>query len=492
MISFDPRPWLHFVGVAGSGMSALAQFHAARGGRATGSDRCFDQGRHPEIRSALEAAGVAVTPQDGSALGPDCAAVISSTAVEADIADLERARELNLPIKHRSDLLAVYVARHRTIAVTGTSGKSTTTAMIWTILRACGRDPSLLTGGPLVALQESGLLGNAWVAEGSPECARDRRGLFDGEPPGNEPTGGRAASGLLVVEADESDGTVVRYHPWAGVVLNLARDHKEIAEVAAMFTELRLNCGGPLIAGEDANLDFLRPGAVTFGLGERAQVRGRDLDLGPRATAFSVEGVRFTIPWPGRHTALNALAAIAACREAGVALGEMAAPLATFSGVERRFITLGTIGDIEVIDDFAHNPDKLSAAITAGRSRLDGGPGRILAIFQPHGFGPTRFLRADLVAALAAALEPSDIIWLPEIFYAGGTVARAISSADLAADLAALGRDARFIAARDELPHLVAGAARPGDVVLVMGARDPSLSGLGRSILAALESNPGS
>jgi UDP-N-acetylmuramate-alanine ligase len=459
-------PWLHFVGVAGSGMSALAQFHAGRGGRATGSDRAFDRGQHPEIRAALARAGVEVVPQDGAALATGCAAVITSTAVEAAIADLARARELGLPIQHRSELLAVYVARHRTLAVAGTSGKSTTTAMVWTILHGCGRDPRLLTGGGLVALQARGLLGNAWLGE--------------------RPAGARPDGDLLVIEADESDGSLVRYRPWLGAVLNLARDHKEIAETAAMFTDFRLNCEGPLVVGEEANLDFLRPGAVTFGLGERADVRATDLALGPRQAAFTVDGVRFRVPWPGRHTVLNAVAAIAICRELGLAATDMAGPLAAFAGVERRFVSLGTAGGVEVIDDFAHNPDKLRAALAAGRDRLAGGGGRVLAIFQPHGFGPTRFLRADLVAALARGLRPDDVLWLPEIFYAGGSVARDLSSADLARDLAAHGRDARFCAERADLPALIAAEARAGDLVLVMGARDPSLTLLGRTILSAL------
>jgi UDP-N-acetylmuramate--alanine ligase len=478
VIDFAGRPWLHFVGVAGSGMSALAQFHVGRGGRATGSDRAFDQGRDREIRAALEAAGVEIVPQDGTAPARGCAAVVTSTAVEAQIADLVRARELNIPCQHRSELLAVYVARHRTIAVTGTSGKSTTTAMVWTILDGCGREPRLLTGGPLVALQQRGLLGNAYGGATVDGADNDAQSRADAGPAGD----------LLVIEADESDGSVVRYHPWAGVVLNLARDHKEIAEVAEMFTAFRLNCGGPLIVGDARNLDFLRPGAVSYGLSERADVRATDLALGPRDVAFTACGVRFVVPWPGRHTVLNALAAIAVCREVGVAPAAMAAPLSAFAGVARRFVSQGSAGGVEVIDDFAHNPDKLAAAIATGRDRLADPSCRVLAVFQPHGFGPTRFLRADLVAALAAALRRTDILWLPEIFYAGGTVARDISSGDLAADLVARDRDARFCADRADLPRLIAACARPGDLVLVMGARDPSLTGLARDILAALGS----
>ncbi len=461
MTRTDQPSWLHFVGVGGSGMSALAQFHTGRGGRATGSDRAFDQGAHPGIRAKLEAAGVEIVAQDGAALDAGCSAVVLSTAIEDSIPDVRRAQELGIPLKHRSELLEVYVARHRTFAVTGTSGKSTVTAMIWTILRGCGRDARLLTGGPSAALQAAGLLGNAW----------------SGEKPGPAP---------LVIEADESDGSVVRYHPWLGVVLNLGRDHKEPAEIAAMFTEFRLNCAGPLVVGEDANLDFLRPGAVTFGLGDDADVRAADLELGPRGVAFTAAGVRFTVPQPGRHTVLNALAAIAACLQDGIDPADMVRPLASFAGVARRFVSLGERGGVEVIDDFAHNPDKIAAALAAGRDRLHGGPGRVLAMFQPHGFGPTRFLRDDLVAMFTDSLRPQDVLWLPEIFYAGGTVTRDISAGDITAAVAGGGRDARFCPDRADLPAAIAAEARPGDLVLVMGARDPSLTDLARAILAAL------
>ena len=457
----DSRSWLHFVGVGGSGMSALAQFHAGRGGRATGSDRAFDQGERQEIRDKLLAEGVEIHRQDGSILDGDCAALIVSTAVEDSIADVRRARQLDVPLKHRSELLEVYVAQHQTIAVTGTSGKSTVTAMIWSILRSSDLDPRLLTGGPAASLQAAGLLGNAY-------------------------SGDKSGPAHLVIEADESDGSVVRYHPWAGVVLNLGRDHKEPDEIAEMFTTFRLNCAGPLIVGEADNLDFLRPGAVTFGLGENADLRAIDLELGPRKVAFTVNGVRFTVPQPGHYTVLNAAAAIAACREAGLPLREMVAPLAGFAGVARRFVSLGSAGGIEVIDDFAHNPDKIAAALGAARDRLTGTDGRVLAYFQPHGFGPTRFLRDDLIAMFSKHLREQDVLWLSEIFYGGGTVTRDISSADLAAGVVTGDRDARFCTDRNLLPAAIAAEARPGDLVLVMGARDPSLTALGQSVLAAL------
>jgi UDP-N-acetylmuramate--alanine ligase len=168
----------------------------------------------------------------------------------------------------------------------------------------------------------------------------------------------------------------------------------------------------------------------------------------------------------------------------------MAAPLAAFGGIARRFQSLGAAGGVEVIDDFAHNPDKIAAALATAHGRLAPG-GRVLAVFQPHGFGPTRFLRDALIAAFSEHLAPSDVLWLPEIFFAGGTVTRDISSADLVAGIVHAGRDARFETERSRLAPLIAAEARPGDVVLVMGARDPSLTDFGRECLAALAAAAG-
>jgi len=440
-------------------MSALALYHAALGGRAGGSDRAFDRGENAGLRAALAAAGVAIAPQDGTGLAAGCDAVVVSTAVEDGNADLRAARERGVPLLHRSELLARFVKARRTIAVTGTSGKSTVVAMTFATLRGAGLRPSVITGGALVELEERGLPGNAWA------------------DPGGD---------LLVVEADESDGSLVRYEPWCGVVLNLQRDHKETAEVAAMFRTFRGRTAGPLICGEDANLDELRPD-VRFGFGPRADVRAEAVELRPDGSRFRVGGTEFALPTPGRHDVLNALAATAAASAAGAPLPLIAESLRDFRGVARRFRVLGTAHGVTVVDDFAHNPDKLRAALAAGRLR----GGRILAVFQPHGFGPTRFLRDDLVAAFADALAPGDVLWLPEIFFAGGSVTRDISAADLAGGIRAAGRDARFSADRADLPRLIAAEARAGDLVLVMGARDPSLTGLARDILAAVAAAPG-
>ncbi len=486
-IPLDGSGWLHFVGVGGSGMSALAQYHAEatrdRGtGVTTGSDRAFDSGQRGEIRTKLEACGVIVLPQDGAALASGnlphstrsqtCSAVITSTAVEHQVPDYQAAVANNIPVLHRSELLARYVRDHRTIAVSGTSGKSTVTAMIWTIMEACGFRPGLLTGGPVTSLTAQGLLGNARSA---------------GQAPGGGPP-------WLVIEADESDGSLVRYEPWIGVILNLGLDHKPPAEIMAMFETFAQRTRQKLVVGAEMNLQPLQHNAVLFGVSDEDTSNpdsflATEIGLAPRSVSFTLGGVPFQLPCPGLYNVKNACAALAACRTVGIPLSAMAPPLATFTGVARRFQSLGKAGGVEVIDDFAHNPDKLAAALTTGHNYLEksGNKGRLLAIFQPHGFGPTRFLREALVATFRAHLDTEDILWLPEIYFSGGTVVRDISANDLVAQLVASSRDARFVPHRKNLPELVANVARPGDLILVMGARDPSLTELGKMILAELE-----
>jgi UDP-N-acetylmuramate--alanine ligase len=445
----------HYAGLGGSGMSALAQFQAMTGGRVSGSDRAFDHGERAGLRAQLEHLGISVLPQDGSGLGSDCAALVVSTAVEESVPDVVAARRLGIPIIHRSELLAHFVAQTRSIAVTGTSGKSTVTAMIFAILSGAGRDPSVITGGDLPALMARGLPGNGWAG----------------------------GSDLLVVEADESDGSLVRYTPSIGVILNLQRDHKEMSEVAAMFATLRARARDALVVGDAANLDAFAGGAVRFGLSARAGIRGEAIELGPSSSRFRVEGAAFELPVPGAHNVVNALAAIAACRLLDVPLADMAAPLAGFTGIGRRFQTVGKVRGVEVIDDFAHNAEKIAAAIKTAKLRAS----RVLAIYQPHGYGPTRFLRKDFVTTFSRELAGEDRLFMLEVFYAGGTATRDFSAADIVAEIAALGAKAEFAPSRDWLVERIAREARTGDVVIVMGARDPSLSELARAILNRIE-----
>jgi UDP-N-acetylmuramate--alanine ligase len=444
----------HYAGLAGSGMSALAQFQAMMGGRVSGSDRAFDRGERAELRTQLQRLGIEIMPQDGSGVTDDCAALILSTAVEEKVADFAAARAKGIPIVHRSELLAHFVASYRTVAVSGTSGKSTVTAMIFEILEGAGRDPSVITGGDLRLLQARGLPGNAFAG----------------------------GSDLLVVEADESDGSLVRYAPAVGVILNLQRDHKEMEEVAAMFAVLRARSREALVVGEDENLDALGGGALRFGFGPGAGIRGVDIKLTPSGSSFAVDDVAFALPVPGRHNVANALAAIAAAAALDVPLADMVGPLSCFQGVGRRFQTVGVARGVTVIDDFAHNADKIAAALSTAKLNAS----HVLAIYQPHGYGPTRFLRQDFVNTFTRELRPDDRLWMLEVFYAGGTASRDFSAADIVEDIAKNGIKAEFAPSRAWLAARIAEQARAGDLVLVMGARDPSLTDLAREIVAEL------
>src|SRR2546422_8885580 len=455
-------------------MSALAQFQAMTGGRVSGSERSFDRGERSESRAQLERLGIAIHPQDGSGVSEDCAVLVVSTAVEDRVPDMAAARARGIPILHRSELLAHYVRSYRAIAVGGTSGKSTVVAMVFEILRAAGRLPSVITGGDLRLLQAAGLWGNAWHGD----------------------------SDLLAVEADESDGSLVRYEPAIGVVLILQRDHREMAEVAEMFAAFRSRTREAFIVGEDAILAGLADGACVFGFGPGATVRAEEVSLEPGTSQFEVDGVRFTLPVPGHHNVSNALAAIAACRAVGVSLADMVGPLDRFQGVDRRFQILGSARGVEVVDDFAHNPAKLRASIETAQARTRrhpgasgaereravatdaaggtggargpsepgassgtrGGSGRVLAVYQPHGYGPTRFLRADLVQTFAESLGPEDRLWMLEVFYAGGTAGRDFSAADIVAEIGALGTRAEFASSRAGLIQRIASEAREGDL----------------------------
>ncbi len=445
---------LHFAGLAGSGMSALAQFVAMKGGRASGSDRAFDRDQQGETRRKLEALGIQLYPQDGSGLRGDCSALVVSTAVEDTVPDMAAARALGVPVLHRSQLLAHFTDTHRTVAVTGTSGKSTTTAMIFELLRGAGRDPSVITGGDLGVLQAEGLIGNAWAG----------------------------ASDFLVIEADESDGSVVRYHSEVGVVLNLQKDHKDEDVVAGMFREFSQNIQATLVLGEAENLSEFRGQAVVFGFSESSKVRAENVAVGPTGSSFIVDGILFDLIIPGLHNVENALAALAACQALGVSMEEMVGPLRDFQGVGRRFQVLGESGGITVVDDFGHNPAKIAASLRTAHLRA----GRVLAVFQPHGFGPLRFLRAELAEMFATELAAADHLWMLEAFYAGGTTTRNISSADLVADLHEKGCAAVFAKDRKELVESLLREARAGDLILIMGARDPSLTELANEILAGL------
>jgi len=360
---------------------------------------------------------------------------------------------MNIPFLKRSELLALIAASKKTIAVAGTSGKSTTSAMLFDILEFAGMEPSIISGAGLVSLIRQGKIGNAKVGKGD----------------------------WLVIEADESDGSIVQYKPEIGVLLNIDKDHQEVNELLNLFGIFRQNSNA---------FSVNRAHGLAAGFSQHEQ---QDFSTDPgrsagyMATGFRQEGLRiyftvmdvpFEIGALGKHNMENALAAITVAHAIGVSLPDCAAALKNYEGIYRRHQVYGQKHGVWLIDDFAHNPVKCAAAIMACQPIAP----KVIAWFQPHGYKPTKFLREEFVREIAGALRPGDEIWMSEIYYAGGTAVKDISAEDLIRDLLALGKNAFYCEHRDDFPGMVHAHLTGDCVLLLMGARDPSLESYAQSV----------
>jgi UDP-N-acetylmuramate--alanine ligase len=451
----------HFSGIAGAGVNPLARLMRARGHQVQGSDRSFDQGKNRDVAEELCALGIEVRPHDGSAITRDLDRVVFSVAVEADTPEMRRARELALERVARPALLAEIINGGRpSVAVAGTSGKSTITGMVAWLLRESGL-PATVLGGAARA-DERGV------------------GCLMAGPDG----------GPVIAEACESDGTLVGYRPTVGLVHNISRDHAEVEALRAQFGAFAKNCRKLLVnaACPEASALARAIGGVTYGIAPGADLPLEVITPGPdRARGALHAGapgiLSLDVPQPGVHNLENAAAAALVALELGVPAAAIGPTLARFPGVARRFQVIGaTARGIRVVDDYAHNGEKIRAALTTAQA----GAARVIAIFQPHGFGPARFLRAELRALVPRLLRSQDRFCYAEIFYGGGTVARDISGKMLADDLPPeLG--CGYAEDHDAVVRWVTREAGKGDTVLLMGARDPDLSRLARAIFRALD-----
>jgi UDP-N-acetylmuramate--alanine ligase len=438
-----------FCGIGGSGMSAIAQVLRYGGAAVRGSDRGFDRGENADIADALRAQGIEIVPQDGSGVA-GCGALVVSTAVEETIPDVRAARAAGIPIRRRAEVLAADIFNgHHGIAVGGTSGKTTVTGMIGQILSHAGRQPTVVNGGIMLNAKQPPLLGNA--LPGAPD--------------------------LPVIEADESDGTIAYYQPHVALITNISEDHKPLPELRPLFQDFIARASFSVTNADCAESQALGPSSRQFSLKDLCELRNR-----ADGSSFRLDGVDFELPVPGQHNVANALAAVAACECVGVSVAESAAALAEFAGISRRLEIIGRARGITVIDDFAHNPDKIAAALAA----LKLGGGRLRVMFQPHGFAPTRFLWNGLVSAFAGGLGPDDLLLLPDIYYAGGTTTADVSSADLAADIRKAGAPCEHHATRSAITERVLAESASGDSIVVMGARDPSLARFARAVFERL------
>lgn len=446
---------IHFVGIFGSGMSAIAQFLCWKGIMVTGSDRSVNTEATAPIQDKLEQIGCTIFRQDGSGITENTDMLCISSAIEEDNPDLVAARKSSVQVSHRSDILAVIVKMHTTIAVAGTSGKSTVTAMIFEFLSSCGKAPSLITGAPLIRLEDEGLIGNA----------------FSG------------TSDLLVIEADESDGSLVKYTPHLSLFLNVSKDHKPVHEVLDLFMRLRDQSQIAIVNADDTALDQLSV-KMTYALENQATWKPDSYSCQKTTGVLLRKRYRFALPLPGLHNLSNCCGALAVAEHFDCTSECLVQAVAQYRGVARRF-TIHTLSNgITVVDDFAHNPAKIEAAITAARTLSP----RVFAIYQPHGFGPTRFLRNEYKELFRTLFTGKDTLFLLPIYYAGGTTVKDISSNDLKNDLGNIPFRVTVPEKRNNILPDLKKSVHSGDVIVVMGARDPSLSLFTRSIIEILDS----
>lgn len=466
--SLAERP-LFFCGIGGSGMLPLAQIAHGFGHAVAGSDRSRDQGRTPEKFAWLEANGFSLFPQDGSGVTSPEQILIASAAIEDTVPEVARAKELGCARMSRAELLStLFNAAGFSIAVGGTSGKSTVTGMIAWILHEIGHDPTVMNGAVM----------KNFVTPANPFASAQI-----GRPD------------LFVSEVDESDGSIALYRPTIAVLLNVSLDHKSIEELRVLFGNFVKSAGASAINLDSPEAAYLVPRVrecVTFGITNRnanITVEPDSIDqsqLGIRAAVIDNrkrEVFPLILPMPGRHNLSNALAAIAAVSAAGIDVGRAIYALRSFAGLARRFDVIGTSpGGITVIDDFGHNPEKCAATLRT----LKATPGRVIAFFQPHGYGPLRQMGAELAQTFARELNPDDITILCDPVYFGGTVDRSEGSERIVRLITEAGGTAEHLAARDDCGERIAALAQPGDRIVVMGARDDTLTEFAQSLLARL------
>jgi UDP-N-acetylmuramate--alanine ligase len=453
-----------FCGIGGSGMLPLASILSAQGARVAGSDRALDQGRTSAKFDFLRRQGIALFPQDGSGLTSPDQVLVASAAVEESVPDVRTALTLGAERITRAQLLArLFNAAPLSIGVAGTSGKSTVTGMIGWILHCAGRDPTVMNGAVM-------------------------KNFVTADTPFASALAGRGD--VFVSEVDESDGSIALYEPTVAVINNVSLDHKSLDELSALFLDFARKAATVVLNRDDPETRRLGEAigrGTTFSLSDPdADFVAADLVEEPLAIAFAVraggETASVRLRVPGRHNAANALAALAAVRSAGVPLAEAAEALSRFEGLRRRFDIVGTSGGVTVIDDFGHNPDKIAATLAT----LHAFPGRLLVFFQPHGYGPLRQMGRELIATFASGLGDDDVLLMSDPVYYGGTVERIVGSGDIVAGVTGAGRRAEHIADRAAAGRRLAALARPGDRIVVMGARDDTLSEFARDLLAAL------
>lgn len=440
-------------GIGGSGMSAIACFMSDKGHIIYGSDRAFDKDpTHPALK-ILKAKGIKIVKQDGSGIDKSFDFVLFSTAVEQDNPEYVRAKALKIPIKTRPDYLAEIVLDFKTIAVAGTSGKSTTSGMLAFLFKRLGLEPNFIGGGRVKQFKTDTDLGNSLAGK----------------------------SDHLIIEACESDGTIVNYMPYHSIILNLELDHHPLEKTEEMFKAFIRNTKNfVIINADDARLEkALSKDAITFSIYKDSDFKAEQIAYKFFGSNFFIRGVPFSLNIPGEYNIYNALSCIALLNKLGVPLNDIAKILSEFNGIERRFDIHLNKEKYLVIDDYAHNPHKIASLMKTVKTIKD----RVCYIFQPHGFQPTKMMKNEYIETFAENLRNDDHLILLPIFYAGGTAPRDISSHDLANAIRAKGRSAEAIDERKDILEMVG----KWENYVIFGARDEGLSIFASEIARAID-----
>lgn len=430
-------------------MSPLALLLARRGWKVAGSDRSYDQGRNSSLFEQLKAEGVKLYSQDGSAVSKTIRNFVVTRAVESTVPDLVAAQKLGLKIVKRPVLMAELFAGSRNIAVGGTSGKSTTTAMIGHILHQSGLRPTIVNGAVMLDFGTATVIGD---------------------------------ENLTVFEADESDGfndVIAKCSTAVAVLTNISLDHFEIDELVNIFGQFLNSAGEAGVINADCEssdkLSLSARHLIRYGIKAPA-------DITPETCSLDLKVL-------GRHNVYNALAAVAACSSIGIPIEQACSILKAFSGVKRRLELIGVKKKIAVYDDFASNPGKIAASLGTLIERYKG----VSVVFQPHGFQPTKMMRQGYIDVFSTMLRASDSLIMPEIYYAGGSsnviggkavpLPKDISSLDLINEIQQRGIRACYLADRAAILPALTQFIDSTDCIVVMGSRDETLPELARSIL---------
>ncbi|MEI6891275.1 MAG: Mur ligase domain-containing protein [Pontiella sp.] len=408
---------IHFIGIGGVGMNGLAQLAAQSGYQVTGSDRAYRP--NAEVFQGLEKLGIEIFTQDGSGITTETTQVVFSTAIESDNPDLQQTNSLNTPLLHRAEFLKELIGDDELIAVAGTAGKTTTTGLLGWIFQCLKKDPSVYNGAAIANWKHGLTLGN--IRKGN--------------------------SNLWIIEADESDKSFLNFNPTHAIITNISKDHYELDELHTMFNQFEEQTSGITVRGDE--IDF--------------------------------QALEIEIPMLGKHNAENAACALELCKQLGFNETLVRKAISGFKGIERRLELIGTVDGITIFDDYAHNPSKISAALSAVSEKF----GTVHAYWRPHGFKPL-FQGLDEFTDVFSKhweMNGGSIFILP-VFYSGGTTVRNVCAADLVKRLKLNGIPAELVADYPDLKQKLQEKAQRGDAIIGMGARDPELPLFARRVIA--------